>query len=290
MIFNEHFISHLTLEEAEGFLAECFRVLKPGGVLRTTVPGLPFLARLAQSSDTRYRDYVRWATDRFLHINYYSACLVVNNFFYGFGYKFIYDPATLTWMLSRAGFSPVVSAKVGESTNPELRGLEGHGKYIPNEFNELETFVSEATKPKSPLFGFEAARVCTRAVGDLELGFPRRSRSLDPSLAHFNHTTAGHEESLIEAEIPLEPVGYLRRWHKDVVRLHRPSCGGTESCQPFGASRRQCYSDNTPSSQVTQGKKKRDLFQAENQATAGEQDAMDFAENLAGSTCVIECS
>ena len=146
LIFNEHFISHLTLEEAERFLAECFRVLKPGGILRTTAPGLPFLAELAQSGDPGCRDYVCWATERFLHVPYYSACLVVNNFFYGFGYKFIYDPPTLTWMLSRAGFSRVVSAKVGESTHPELRGLEGHGKYIPNEFNELETFVLEATK------------------------------------------------------------------------------------------------------------------------------------------------
>ena len=31
-IFNEHFIEHITRDEALGFLKECRRVLKPGGV------------------------------------------------------------------------------------------------------------------------------------------------------------------------------------------------------------------------------------------------------------------
>jgi SAM-dependent methyltransferase len=145
-IFNEHFISTVTLEEAARFIAECYRVLKPGGVLRTATAGLPFLLELFESRDPRYRDYVRWATDEFLGVSDYSPCLVINNLFYGFGYKFIYDPETLTSMLYRARFSRVVPARVGESSHPELRSLEGHGKCIPSEFNELETFILEASK------------------------------------------------------------------------------------------------------------------------------------------------
>ncbi|MBZ5513967.1 MAG: methyltransferase domain-containing protein [Acidobacteriia bacterium] len=145
-IFNEHFISTVTLEEAARFVAECYRVLKPGGVLRTATAGLPFLLELLESRDPRCRDYVRWAADEFLGVPDYSPCLVINNLFYGFGCKFIYDPETLTSMLYRARFSRVVPAKVGESSHPELRGLEGHGKCIPSEFNELETFILEASK------------------------------------------------------------------------------------------------------------------------------------------------
>jgi SAM-dependent methyltransferase len=99
-IFNEHFISCLSLEEALQFLVECHRVLRPGGVLRTSTLDLAFLARLWTSADVGGQEYVRWATDSFIHGPYYSPCLVINNLFYGFGHKFIYDPACLAWALS----------------------------------------------------------------------------------------------------------------------------------------------------------------------------------------------
>jgi hypothetical protein len=35
----------------------------------------------------------------------------------------------------------------GESRHPELRGVERHGDGMPEEFNELETMVLEATRP-----------------------------------------------------------------------------------------------------------------------------------------------
>ena len=145
-VFNEHLISYLTLEEGIRFFKECHRVLRPGGVLRTATAGWPFLLQLGQSNDIHHRDYVRWATDQFLKVGYYSRCLVMNNFLYVIGSKMIYDPECLTWALSQAGFSQIIPAKVGESLHPELRGVEGHGKFIPAEFNELETFVLEATK------------------------------------------------------------------------------------------------------------------------------------------------
>lgn len=40
LIFAEHFIEHLTLEESLAFLAECRRILLPEGVLRLSTPNL----------------------------------------------------------------------------------------------------------------------------------------------------------------------------------------------------------------------------------------------------------
>src|SRR5262249_17592784 len=37
-IFSEHFLEHLPEDDAKIFLAECFRVLIPGGILRLSVP------------------------------------------------------------------------------------------------------------------------------------------------------------------------------------------------------------------------------------------------------------
>ncbi|HET9299275.1 MAG TPA: methyltransferase domain-containing protein [Candidatus Polarisedimenticolaceae bacterium] len=37
-VFSEHFLHHLFFDEAHALLRECFRILAPGGVLRTVVP------------------------------------------------------------------------------------------------------------------------------------------------------------------------------------------------------------------------------------------------------------
>lgn len=149
-IFNEHFISCLTVEEAGWFLKECHRVLKLGGILRIATPTWLFLVKLSKNRDEQWENYLRWATDQFLPADHYTSCFVINNLLYdpcnGLGGKSVYDQETLTWMLSQAGFSRVDLRSVGESPHPELRGVEGHGKVIPPEFNELETTVLEATK------------------------------------------------------------------------------------------------------------------------------------------------
>lgn len=46
MVYSEHFLEHIERHEAVLFLAECFRVLKPGGALRVSTPDMEFLARL----------------------------------------------------------------------------------------------------------------------------------------------------------------------------------------------------------------------------------------------------
>src|SRR5207249_12179976 len=39
-IYNEHFLEHLTAEQAKYFLTECYRLLKVGSVLRVAMPSL----------------------------------------------------------------------------------------------------------------------------------------------------------------------------------------------------------------------------------------------------------
>lgn len=39
-VYSSHFFEHLTKEDALSLLRECFRVLKPGGVMRIAVPSL----------------------------------------------------------------------------------------------------------------------------------------------------------------------------------------------------------------------------------------------------------
>jgi len=147
-IFTEHFIAHLSLNDGARFLQECYRVLRKGGVLRTTGEDLTFAAKMSLSSEPRYEAYHRWICKEFLGDERYPRCFGVNYFVYGHGHKFLFDAEAITWLLKRVGFSGVVPAKVGESTQPELRGVEGHDRVvgIPPEFDGIETFVVEATK------------------------------------------------------------------------------------------------------------------------------------------------
>ena len=45
VVYHSHVLEHIDREAAPAFLAECFRVLKPGGVIRIVVPDLEVLAR-----------------------------------------------------------------------------------------------------------------------------------------------------------------------------------------------------------------------------------------------------
>lgn len=46
VVYHSHVLEHIPAAEAVGFLAECFRVLKPAGILRVAVPDLEAIARV----------------------------------------------------------------------------------------------------------------------------------------------------------------------------------------------------------------------------------------------------
>ncbi len=146
-VFCEHFISYLTLAEASAFFAECHRILKAGGTFRIATPTWAFLNELETGSDPRYRAYVHWASRDFFGMDYDSPCIVTNSLlFSAMGGKSVYDEEFLKWVLAQVGFSEVIKTRVGQSEHPELRGVEGHGNFVPREINELETVVLEASK------------------------------------------------------------------------------------------------------------------------------------------------
>ncbi len=68
-VYHAHLLEHLTPEAAENMLRECFRVLRPGGVLRVVVPDLEGIAKAylgtlmaADGGDEYARANHRWMT------------------------------------------------------------------------------------------------------------------------------------------------------------------------------------------------------------------------------------
>jgi predicted SAM-dependent methyltransferase len=67
MIYHSHVLEHFTKEKAIGFLLECKRVLKPGGILRVVIPDLESIITeyskqltLARSGDQEASNRYNW--------------------------------------------------------------------------------------------------------------------------------------------------------------------------------------------------------------------------------------
>jgi SAM-dependent methyltransferase len=139
-IFTEHVVEHLTPTEAWNFFNESFRVLKRGGVLRTTVPDITKLWRLREDPDKVF-EYIEfgikhgWTTGTF---NETIRSIVLDN-----GHKSLWTAPLLVVSMLSIGFSIAYEqyVHISESSYPELQGLERMGV-----FRRENSIVVEAVK------------------------------------------------------------------------------------------------------------------------------------------------
>ena len=137
---SEHFIEHLSDDGARAYLREAHRVLRPGGVIRTSTPDLEGMARALLERSPRDLE-----TNR---SHGYAASThgeLVNNYVYSWGHRRIYDEETLALMLEQAGFVEPRRCAFGESEHAVLRGIDRHD---PEGLGHLVLCV-EAVKPRT---------------------------------------------------------------------------------------------------------------------------------------------
>ncbi|HEY7419367.1 MAG TPA: methyltransferase domain-containing protein [Ktedonobacteraceae bacterium] len=161
-IFSEHHIEHLSYQQGLFTLRECYRVLLPGGKIRIATPNLAVLLHLYTTTpDALQQQYMRFITDTFLpEIHRVHPAFVINNAFYNWGHRFLYDRATLQSAMEEAGFVDITDAVPGESDDEQLCGIEKHGEFIGHEeLNRFETQILE---------GRRSERVLERASASLQ--------------------------------------------------------------------------------------------------------------------------
>jgi len=137
-IFCEHCIEHLTPAEVWSYFEECFRILRQGGVVRTT---FPCVARTMRKITQSYRDFVRaqgWGDGSFKDGIRHLVVL--------HGHQSVWHARLITAILKAIGFSDAVTVKVGKSKDHELRGIEQHWRAIGIENNNIESVSVEAVK------------------------------------------------------------------------------------------------------------------------------------------------
>jgi predicted SAM-dependent methyltransferase len=138
--YIEHGIEHIQYQEAQFFVKEVKRILKPGGVFRIATPSFTKLYQHMTQEYIEYSFSKGVAPTR-------SFAAAINALFYGHGHKFIHDVESLSAILHDAGYCRVVERAVGESDHPELRNVEQHWRCVGPQLNAQETIVLEGTVP-----------------------------------------------------------------------------------------------------------------------------------------------
>jgi predicted SAM-dependent methyltransferase len=124
-VFADNMIEHVSLARGRAFLQHAHRAMRPGGTLRLTTPDVAAAVRLYLGEDEAgatavlgmYRDEGR--------VSEHAVDLLRVPFAeHGHHVGYLYDEASLSAELKRAGFHAIRRCATGESVNPELRDLE----------------------------------------------------------------------------------------------------------------------------------------------------------------------
>jgi predicted SAM-dependent methyltransferase len=120
-INSEHVLEHIERPSAPAFFREAFRVLRPGGVLRTSTPDLRGICDAYLAADPEVLAAHRG--------NGYEArnhADLLNNYLQLHGHRHVYDFETLELLLAEAGFEQIERVEFGQSRHALLRGIDRH--------------------------------------------------------------------------------------------------------------------------------------------------------------------
>jgi predicted SAM-dependent methyltransferase len=136
----EHVVEHLDFrEDIPAVLADWFRVLRPGGIVRIIVPDAKAFLEAYVAGDRQQWLALNWDPQNLPH-DIYTPMHIINHTFHQEGeHLFAYDAETLKWSLQQAGFVDFREMSFRQSSDPALAlDQENHAPY---------SLYAEARKP-----------------------------------------------------------------------------------------------------------------------------------------------
>jgi predicted SAM-dependent methyltransferase len=120
LIYSEHLLEHLAVDDGVSLLRECLRSLAPGGRLRFAMPSLEYVLERCCSGKWREQDWLTWPDHQFIQ----TQAEMLNIAFRWWGHQWLYDREEFHRRLREAGFTQIRDVAWGESDIPELRNRE----------------------------------------------------------------------------------------------------------------------------------------------------------------------
>ncbi|MES2604949.1 MAG: methyltransferase domain-containing protein [Pseudomonadota bacterium] len=146
VVYASHVLEHLSLRDANHFLQEASRVLRPDGVLRLVVPDLLATAReyIAESEQgvqdaaanmlavlNLHRDNAYSPTSHWLH----RACHALQG--WPHQHKYMYDHTALQALFEQHGFREIRKCSYAQSVHlPEVTDVENTAEGVPSLYLE----------------------------------------------------------------------------------------------------------------------------------------------------------
>jgi predicted SAM-dependent methyltransferase len=120
-VYSSHFFEHIAKKDAERLLKECFRVMKPGGMIRIVVPSLETEVKKMREAVEQYGGGDVKAVQQYLTSNIIGYNNAYNN------HRWMYNFDEMREVLMGAGFTDVTERTFREGAFPDVERIETRG-------------------------------------------------------------------------------------------------------------------------------------------------------------------
>lgn len=139
-VFSEHFIEHIQPSQAIAWLAELYRVMRPGGIARISTPDLGLYVSGYADPEQKFYDIHR---ERLAGMGMKnlptSKAWMLNQIFRFYGHQWLYDYQELASFAGQAGFAPEAIQRhvFASGMVPELARLDKAARNDESVYIEL---------------------------------------------------------------------------------------------------------------------------------------------------------